>query len=691
MGTANLATVFGPNILRGKESNAVGMIEGMQAANVIFDALITNYEVAFKGQGSEGIKTRATSDERPAPSSDISIGARTSVYAPKTPSKEETQVVPSASDTVVVVRKPVPQPKSAVAQTPPTLTHASSLKVLPPVPTASTKPKPALPAMQTVTVSEVPANPSITLRSSAPNTTSASSAPKPSTSATPPADRDKTASTSIVSPSATPSPSPSPSVTPESATTTIPSTLTPASNPVVTEPSSVITPASALPTLEPSEQPSVVTTVAATKVKEVPDINTRIQREGSGVLLRDVIRTLWGLASFAAQKSPAGAPLQHLNNLLKDLAQGLREVFPVIKLYVTHNPSTKTTVLDKSLVLQEKAKNLILAAKQVKSTGAGMDGIFDPVRELIECMYCMVDTCDKPTLDWVRGIGGLVQECAQHTTKILHIAFGAVDDSVSGHAKAALLSSEQLLHRAHIASVQMRSAEGKAVLQHASDVAQLVQQLGALAEKQHLDSSGRADIESEAHLRDVAKQLAGHFRTITMALGKDNETSTPSVSPADSQILEEACDLLNTMFLSFPDETSMMPHERDMIQRCRSILTLIQRLQPVSLSTATNEVYDILREISSEIWAMNELVEDAGKLCTDVGLTEQLFLYKRALCHFDHALLLSAAVNVLPAQASFVITTHPSWVGTSSAVGGVAGCMVPMLKLYFLACLLRDS
>jgi len=66
------------------------------------------------------------------------------------------------------------------------------------------------------------------------------------------------------------------------------------------------------------------------------------------------------------------------------------------------------------------------------------------MRDMVLSVNRLLNACENGAIPDLSGLASLVQQCAQHTTKILHIAFAASDENLEVQAKAALLCSEKV-------------------------------------------------------------------------------------------------------------------------------------------------------------------------------------------------------------------------------------------------------
>jgi septal ring factor EnvC (AmiA/AmiB activator) len=153
--------------------------------------------------------------------------------------------------------------------------------------------------------------------------------------------------------------------------------------------------------------------------------------------------------------------------------------------------------------------------KQLNASGGGDSAVVvTAVRAMANSVYGLLVTCEEKALPSVSSLREPVQLCAQHTTKILHIAFAASDESLDTHVKLALASAEKLHHHINLCIAVLQNAEVQAVLSTAAtDIEKLVQKLADLAGKQPAHQT--EDPAQETRMREIAKQLAAQFRVIT--------------------------------------------------------------------------------------------------------------------------------------------------------------------------------
>jgi hypothetical protein len=81
---------------------------------------------------------------------------------------------------------------------------------------------------------------------------------------------------------------------------------------------------------------------------------------------------------------------------------------------------------------------------QMNASG-GSVSVADPVGELVRSVYQMLQVCDSSSVPSLSSLAVLVQQCAQHTAKIIHIAFDALDESLEAHIKASQLYCDKVI------------------------------------------------------------------------------------------------------------------------------------------------------------------------------------------------------------------------------------------------------
>ncbi len=177
-------------------------------------------------------------------------------------------------------------------------------------------------------------------------------------------------------------------------------------------------------------------------------------------------------------------------------------------------------------------------------------------------------------------------------------------------------------------------------------------------------------------------------------------------------MLDTACSALKAMTTVFATSGVMLPDETAMVQHAKALLSVppfkkglpfhdlfffAQDVEGLRRIFGTNgkaaaEEHALVVTIVQRVWAMGEMADDVAQNCFDSTLVEQIHLYKRAARHYGDLLALACTLRLMPRPTG---TTAPlpseAWPQLPVAVFGLCGSVNPLLRAFFLACLLQTE
>ncbi|ELR11340.1 RhoGAP domain containing protein [Acanthamoeba castellanii str. Neff] len=291
------------------------------------------------------------------------------------------------------------------------------------------------------------------------------------------------------------------------------------------------------------------------------------EREGPGAVTGPLVSSVTAFLNCIAPIVHADVAtddqVMALNRELKVVAAAIKEAFDQMPAHGTTYPGTKAPMAAAARHLRPAAKNLLTAAKSVNEAPgtslprslallngdpsltahdrAARIGLLAATRELIGAAHSLtvaaaeVDTlaCAPPTAET------LLQQCAQHTGRLIHISTGTASDDVHATAFAALTAAEQLRYgTAAVAANLVNGPAAQQLLQSGEDVEKHLSQLSSLAVPL-LGATNVADLRNDPALKDAARLVrllrASHDQLA--ALETQLVAEAPSLSPEHAELL----------------------------------------------------------------------------------------------------------------------------------------------------------
>lgn len=325
------------------------------------------------------------------------------------------------------------------------------------------------------------------------------------------------------------------------------------------------------------------------------------EREGPGAVTGPLVSSVTAFLNCIAPIVHADVAtddqVMALNRELKVVAAAIKEAFDQMPAHGTTYPGTKAPMAAAARHLRPAAKNLLTAAKSVNEAPddrAARIGLLAATRELIGAAHSLtvaaaeVDTlaCAPPTAET------LLQQCAQHTGRLIHISTGTASDDVHATAFAALTAAEQLRYgTAAVAANLVNGPAAQQLLQSGEDVEKHLSQLSSLAVPL-LGATNVADLRNDPALKDAARLVANEFRALTRLLKEApaQPRSPPLARDDQVRLLRASHDQLAALETQLVAEApSLSPEHAELLPHVRATLDHLAALEAATLAGSDDE------------------------------------------------------------------------------------------------------
>eukprot|EP01089_Gocevia_fonbrunei_P021655 TRINITY_DN8494_c0_g1_i1.p1 TRINITY_DN8494_c0_g1~~TRINITY_DN8494_c0_g1_i1.p1 ORF type:complete len:391 (+),score=51.86 TRINITY_DN8494_c0_g1_i1:351-1523(+) len=345
------------------------------------------------------------------------------------------------------------------------------------------------------------------------------------------------------------------------------------------------------------------------------------------------------------------------------MADSLKKMFATLKQYFVMYPKAKNLVLAASKKLQDQAKEVIMATKAAPAVIRFDEAdLAVKTQNLVRAVYAVFCAVEGDSLPSAADIIRLVQWCAQYSMKILHVVFGASDESLDIVATSAVLGSEKLYRYLEIKSGDITNfTTSQTLISSSKLIESKVSVLKMLAQQYMAEKN---DTELENKLKIEAKLAVNEFRKITILvkeISAGSGTGTTGAAPPGeaSTVVEgaitECRSLITETSADFADETLVAPEMQPLsahLAQCKQQLDSLQL--SVYLKNDASALQAFGKGIGDSVWAINTVLSKHASLWDspgaeegEVGLKGQCEVYLKGMRFYSHLLKIVLASKCL--------------------------------------------
>jgi len=319
-------------------------------------------------------------------------------------------------------------------------------------------------------------------------------------------------------------------------------------------------------------------------------------------------------------------------------------MFSVIKHYAGQHPKGKSAMLYCSKALQDKVRDIIFILKEMKVQvdEDKRHKLSECIASLVASLYRLFVAVEADSLPTDSDIIRTVQQCAQLTSKVLNIAFGAVKENLEENTTSAVICCEKLYHYLNIKAPQIPNTEQrKQIVDSSTLIENKVTDMKKLAERYHQKN----DPQIEEKLKHVAKLVIDEFRNVTVLLKSTHKT--PSLHEEESE------KLVANAFVTLKDvakkwnetQTVMTPSEKKIARCLKELVENVGKIENKCMSVDPTILEDVLACVTNICWDVNSLAYPIVENCSEQEVQELMKLYLFSMRYYVNLFNIAAAAK----------------------------------------------